>query len=116
MIGIDLIKLERMKRMQERFGQKALQKFLSQDEIGLIKNYRTAAGFWAAKEACAKALGTGIGSECNFHDISITKSPKGAPILTLSDRLLKAFNIKNSSLSITHDGDYAIAVVALETL
>lgn len=116
MIGIDLIKLERMKRMQERFGHKAFQKFLSQDEISLIKNYRTAAGFWAAKEACAKALGTGIGSECSFHDISISKSPKGAPILTLSDKLIRAFNIKDSSLSITHDGDYAIAVVALETL
>ena len=115
MIGIDLIKLERMKHMMERFSNKSLQKFLSPDEIKLIKNHKTAAGFWAAKEACSKALGTGIGAECSFFDISISKTQKGAPILTLSEKLLQNFKIKNSSLSITHDGDYAIAVVALET-
>ena len=115
MIGIDLIKLERMKRMMERFGDKSLQKFLSSDEIKLVKSHRTAAGFWAAKEACSKALGTGIGSECSFFDISISKTPKGAPILKLSEKLIQNFKIKNNSLSITHDGDYAIAVVAIET-
>jgi len=114
MIGIDLVKLERMKHMMERFSEKSLQKFLSPDEIKLVKNYKTAAGFWAAKEACSKALGTGIGSQCSFFDIVISKTQKGAPLLTLSDQLQKRFNIKSSSLSITHDGDYAIAVVAIE--
>lgn len=114
MIGVDLIKLERMKRMIDRFGQKSLKKFLLDDEINLVKNYRTAAGFWAAKEACAKALGTGIGSECSFYDIKISKTIKGAPILNLSPKIIDMFSIKESSLSITHDGDYAIAVVALE--
>lgn len=115
MIGIDLIKTSRMSRLIERFGDKALKKFLSDDEISLIKNHKTASGFWAAKEACSKALGVGIGSECNFHDIIVYKSSKGAPRLRLSEKLLNNFNIKNSSLSITHDGDYAIAVVAIES-
>ncbi|MBU0631867.1 holo-ACP synthase [bacterium] len=116
MIGIDLIKTQRMQRMMERFGEAALKKFLCEDEIMLVKNYRTAAGFWAAKEACSKALGTGIGSECSFFDISLSKTQKGAPRITLSDKVQKNFNIKDISLSITHDGDYAIAVVAIETL
>jgi len=115
MIGIDLIKTNRMNRLIERFGDKALQKFLNQNEIMLVKNYKTASGFWAAKEACSKALGVGIGSECSFHDIEISKNHKGAPILNLSQKILNNFNITDTSLSITHDGEYAIAVVALES-
>lgn len=114
MIGIDLIKIDRMKRFMERFGDHGLKKFLSTEEILLVKNHRTAAGFWAAKEACSKALGCGIGSECGFHDITLTKSPKGAPLIILSQRVQEAFNITSTSVSITHDGEYAIAVVALE--
>ena len=115
MIGIDLIKTSRMNRLIERFGEKALRRFLSDDEITLVKNYKTASGFWAAKEACSKALGVGIGAECSFHDICIYKTSKGAPKLKLSKRLLDSFKVTDSSLSITHDGDYAIAVVAIES-
>ena len=45
----------------------------------------------------------------------IYKNNNGAPNLKLSEKLLKRFNIKEISLSITHDGDYAIAVVAVES-
>lgn len=116
MIGVDLIKTSRMKRFMERFGDKALQKFLSQNEIDLVKNYKTAAGFWATKEATSKALGVGIGRECSFFDIAISKTDKGAPLIKLSNKIIHNFNIKESSVSITHDGKYAIAVVALQTL
>lgn len=115
MIGIDLIKIDRMKRLMERFGDRGLYKFLNENEITLVKNPRTAAGFWAAKEACAKALGCGIGAECGFHDITLSKTAKGAPQLVLSAKIQEYFNISNTSVSITHDGDYAIAVVALES-
>jgi holo-[acyl-carrier protein] synthase len=115
MIGIDLIKISRMNRLIERFGEKALRKFLSAQEIALVKNHKTAAGFWAAKEACSKALGVGIGAECSFYDIVIYKTLKGAPKLKLSTKILDNFNIADTSLSITHDGDYAIAVVAIES-
>ncbi|MCF6339980.1 MAG: holo-ACP synthase [Sulfurimonas sp.] len=114
MIGIDLIKISRMNRLIKRFGDKTLLKFLCNDEINLIKNYKTASGFWAAKEACSKALGIGIGAECGFHDITIYKTDKGAPMIKLSQKIVKNFNIKDISLSITHDGEYAIAVVAIE--
>ena len=116
MIGIDLIKIDRMKRLIERFGDRGLQKFLSSSEIELIKNPRSAAGFWAAKEACSKALGCGIGHECGFHDIVISKTSKGAPQISLNPKVTEYFKIKDISLSITHDGDYAIAVVAIESL
>ena len=115
MIGIDLIKTSRMERLMERFGDKALQKFLSKSEISLVKNYKTASGFWAVKEAFSKALGVGIGAECGFHDIEIYKTPKGAPKLKLSSKLIDNFSIIDSSISITHDGEYAIAVVAIES-
>ncbi len=116
MIGIDLIKIDRMKRLIERFGDRGLHKFLSEDEVALIKTPRNAAGFWAAKEACAKALGCGISGECGFHDIILTKTPKGSPQITLSPHIIKTFGISNMSVSITHDGEYAIAVVAIEQL
>ncbi|MGD9969107.1 MAG: holo-ACP synthase [Sulfuricurvum sp.] len=114
MIGIDLIKTDRMESLLERFGDRGLRKFLAESEIALVKTPKTAAGFWAAKEACAKALGCGIGSECGFHDITLSKTPKGAPLITLSERVKTTFKIKSLSVSITHDGEYAIAIVALE--
>lgn len=115
MIGIDLIKTSRMNRLIERFGEKALLKFLSHDEIKLVKNYKTASGFWATKEATSKAIGVGIGKECSFEDIKIYKTDKGAPKLELSQKLIDNFNITDTSVSITHDGEYAIAVVAIQT-
>jgi len=113
MIGIDLIKIDRMARLMDKYGHKALQRFLSDEEILLIRSPRNAAGFWAAKEAFSKALGTGIGSQCGFHDITLSKTDRGAPKLTFSDKFKEEFNIKEAALSITHDGDYAIAVVTL---
>ncbi|MFA7354278.1 MAG: holo-ACP synthase [Sulfurimonadaceae bacterium] len=115
MIGVDLVNIPRMDRFLQRFEGKAMQKFLSENEIQLVKNNKTASGFWAVKEACSKALGVGIGSECSFHDIEIIKTSKGAPRLKLSEKLIKNFNIKSTSVSIAHHGNYAIAVVAIET-
>ncbi|MDH4944240.1 holo-ACP synthase [Sulfurimonas sp. C5] len=114
MIGIDIIKTDRMQSMIEKFGNKALEKFLHQEEIELVKNYTTAAGFWATKEAVSKALGVGIGADCSFFDIKIYKSEKGAPKLAFSKKLAEKFQIIEASLSITHDGEYAIAVVDLK--
>ncbi|MGB5791268.1 holo-ACP synthase [Poseidonibacter sp.] len=114
MIGIDIASVNRIKRMYEKFGIKAYEKFLSQEEIKLIKKPETAAGFWAAKEAASKALGTGIGASCAFHDIKISKTKLGAPKLKYKKKIRKKFNIKKSHISITHDEGFAIAVVTLE--
>lgn len=109
-----MVVVSRIEKLMEKFGQKALQRFLSQTEISFIKTPNNAAGFWAAKEAASKALGTGIGSECGFHDIVISKTQKGAPKITFTKEIIEKFSIKDSSLSITHDGGLAIAVVAIE--
>jgi len=114
MIGIDLIKTSRMERLMERFGEKGLLKFLSQEELLLVKSYKTAAGFWAIKEAFSKALGTGIGAECSFHDMKIYKTKKGAPQLALSKKIVKDFQILDVNISITHDAEYAVGVVAVK--
>jgi holo-[acyl-carrier protein] synthase len=115
MIGIDIIKTSRMQRLMERFETKALLRFLTEEEMKLVKNPKTAAGFWAAKEAFSKAIATGIGSRCSFYDMKIYKEQSGAPRLALSRKLIREFNITDVALSITHDGEYAIAVVAVES-
>lgn len=114
MIGIDLVSIERIQKLRERFGDKALQKYLTPEEILLIKNDSTAAGFYAAKEAVSKALGIGISLECGFLDIQIHKDSKNAPYFTLSQKLIDAYAITDTALSITHDGGFAIAVVVIE--
>ena len=105
-----------MKKLIEKYYNKFLEKFLSPQEILLVKNHRTAAGFWAAKEAASKALGCGIGAECSFHDITISKTAKGAPLLELSANVKEHFNVQSTALSITHVGDYTISVVTHETI
>ncbi|MDH5465300.1 MAG: 4'-phosphopantetheinyl transferase superfamily protein, partial [Thiovulaceae bacterium] len=47
MIGIDLVAISRIEKMMERFGNKALERFLSSDEIALVQKPSRAAGFWA---------------------------------------------------------------------
>ncbi|MGE4383289.1 MAG: holo-ACP synthase [Arcobacter sp.] len=111
MIGIDITSIDRIKKMYEKFGIKAYEKFLNTNEIELIKKPETAAGFWAAKEAASKALGTGIGEHCAFHDIKISKGKLGNPKIKYKKEVRKRFGIKKSHLSITHDAGFAIAVV-----
>ena len=114
MIGVDIVVVERIRKARERQGDRFLQKFLNRDEIAMVKKIETAAGFWAAKEAVAKALGTGIGETLSFHDIRLKKSEKGAPSFTLPPSIIKKFKIIDTSLSIAHDGGFAIAVAAIE--
>lgn len=114
MIGIDITVISRIQKMIDKFGDKALNKFLSQKEIKLGKSTSTYAGFWAAKEAASKAIGTGIGKHCSFHDIKIKKKKSGQPKLKYKQNIRKKHKIKSASISITHDGDFAIAVVVVK--
>ena len=111
MIGIDITVISRIEKMINKWGEKSLKRFLSPKEIVLGKSPSTYAGFWAAKEAASKAIGTGIGAKCSFHDIKIKKSSLGQPLIKYKKHLRKKYNIKSSHLSITHDGGFAIAVV-----
>lgn len=113
MIGIDIVSINRISKLKKRFGDSFLKRFLTDSEINLAKSDASIAGLWAAKEAASKALGVGISSECGFYDIVISKNAKHAPILTFSAKVANKFNIKNTNLSITHDGGFAIAMVVL---
>ncbi len=114
MIGIDIVEIKRMERLLQKDSKSALRRFLSDEEIALSKSSaQTVAGFYAAKEAVAKALGCGIGKKCAFLSIKIHKDENNAPYFTLDKTLIEEFCIKESSLSITHDGGFAIAVVYL---
>jgi holo-[acyl-carrier protein] synthase len=111
MIGIDLVNIARIEKLYNKWGEKALQKFLSPKEIKIVKNPSSMAGFWAAKEAASKALGTGIGKECSFYDIKINKLSTGQPTLKYSKKIQKKYKIKASHLTISHDSGMAVAVV-----
>ena len=114
MIGIDLVSIERITKLKERFGDKALSKFLTPEEISFVKSDASIAGFYAAKEAISKALGIGISEKCGFYDIKLYKDAKNAPYFTLSRHLIEAYEITDLSLSITHDNGFAIAVAVIE--
>ncbi len=112
-VGTDIIQIQRIENLLEKFGDTFKTKFLNESEIILAKRTESIAGFWAAKEAIAKALGCGIGAELSFHDIILSKNHKGAPSFLLSDKAQNIHQIKTSSLSISHDSGFAIAVVII---
>ena len=113
-VGTDIIQIRRIEKLVKRYGIKFKQRFLSPKEIAVARKTETIAGFWAAKEAISKALGCGIGAQLSFHDIVIAKDHKGAPYFKLTKEAQKVHKIKESSLSISHDGGFAIAVVIIE--
>ena len=112
-IGTDIVLISRISSSIERFGDRFLDRFLTVEEKKLPCKIESIAGYWAAKEAIAKALGCGIGTQLSFHDIIIYKDKLNAPHFKLSDKAQAIHKINSSSLSIAHDGGFAIAVVAI---
>jgi len=105
-VGTDIVSIQRVKESLDKFGDRFLKRFLTQEEIKLAKKIETVAGFWAAKEAISKALECGIGEELSFLDIEIKKKSNNSPYFLISK---KKFNIIDSSISISHERDFAIA-------
>jgi len=132
-IGSDLVAIHRIAESLEKFGDKFLQRCFTAGEQAFAKQRESAgsqmvaatyAKRFAAKEAFAKALGTGIGpSGVNFQDIEIlrhgNKSPSleisGAAALLLEERLPKG-TFANLHVSLTDEGDYAQAFVVIEAV
>ena len=113
-IGTDITVISRIEKSLNKFGNKFLNKFLTQEEQeSLSSKPESIAGYWASKEAIAKALGCGIGAELGFHDIHLYKDAKNAPHFKLSDHAQRRHQIETSSLSVAHDGGFAIATVIL---
>jgi holo-[acyl-carrier protein] synthase len=112
-IGTDIISIARIDKSISKFGDKFKKRYLRDEEINIIKRSETYASFLCAKEAISKALGCGIGKDLEFTDIIIYKDKKGAPHFKLSPKAQIKFPINSSSLSISHDAGFVIAVVVL---
>ncbi len=113
-IGVDLIERERLLRTHARFGERFLRRVFTEMELAQAGGrIQRLTGRYAAKEACAKALGTGIGAVA-WHEIEIVRLPGGKPGIRLSGAAaerasmlgLTAFDV---SISDTHE--HALAVV-----
>ena len=121
-LGTDIVYIPRIQATIERFGNRFLQRVYTpaeQLDSALSSPNRTTinklAGRWAAKEAVVKALGTGWRG-VGYTDIEIRRSQTGVPIVHLQGRamvLLSAFLEVQWQLSLSHDGDYAIATAIL---
>ena len=89
-IGTDLVDIRRIEKLCARLGKKFEERICAASEIkgraGSKQRYASLAKRFAAKEACAKALGTGIGKSVKWRDILVSNLNNGAPCLTLSGR------------------------------
>ncbi len=112
-IGTDIVQISRVENSLARFGERFKSRFLTPQEMDRVASIEALAGIWASKEAISKALGCGIGKDLAFGDIIIYKDSRGAPYFELTPKAQSKHHIEESSLSISHDGGFAIAVVAL---
>lgn len=99
-IGTDIVQISRIKNSIQ--SPSFLEKVFTASERKHCKNAESYAGIFAAKEAYFKALGTGL--QMPLSQIQVLHDAKGRPYLD---------GINNCDLSISHDGDYAIATVIL---
>jgi holo-[acyl-carrier protein] synthase len=111
-IGVDLVDVSRFEKAIEQ-TPKLKERLFTQSEIGL-NSYSLAARF-AAKEALTKAVGNSKG--LSFQEVSVVKNEHGKPYFELSGQsrqTVETAGIKNLHLSLSHDGDMAIAYVIAE--
>jgi holo-[acyl-carrier protein] synthase len=119
--GVDLIEIERIAHSIERYGERFLHRIYTEHEIAYCNSKRNSAesfaARFAAKEAGAKALGTGISRGVTWIEFQIARQPGGRPVLELRGRaalLAKELGVKTISLSLTHTGNLAMATVMME--
>ena len=120
-IGTDIVKIQRIKRSIKK--KLFLSRIFNKDEIHKCyktKNFASCfAKRFAAKEAFAKALGTGIAKGINFNEIIILNEKNGKPFIKLINKTKKNVEKKlkkkkyKISLSLTDEDNYAVAFVTL---
>ena len=121
-LGTDLIEIPRIRASLDRFGARFLERVFTPREIAYCQRKRTGmaqslAARFAAKEAGAKALGTGIARGILWAEIEVENLSSGQPTLLLHGRAAlraRQLGVLSSTLSLTHSRDLAIAVVLLE--
>lgn len=118
-LGTDIVEIARIdKAMQSssRFALRVLTDFEHEVFLQHKQPSRFLAKRWAAKEAAAKALGTGIGHGISFHHFEIKNDQLGAPKLTLTQAAKQKadeLGVTSVLLSISDEQSYAMASVVL---
>src|SRR5208337_5640766 len=119
--GIDLVEIGRIQQSLERYGQRFLNRvYTAQEQAYCLRKRKSAeslAARFAAKEAGAKALGTGISYGVNWLEIEVVREPSGRPSLRFYGRaaeVAKRQGVVRCNLSLTHTADLAVASVVLE--
>jgi len=113
-IGNDIVEIARIRQSIERHGHHFLSRLFTQKEQDYCYKFQDPAphfaGHFAAKEAIAKALGTGFGEHLAWHDVDIMHDELGKPIVHLSTTAKERFKSMQVLISISHDTHYATAV------
>jgi len=119
--GTDLARIERFRKFLEP-GNKVLERILSPEEQEYVLQKKDPAPHiaarFAAKEAYFKALGTGLRDGLSWQQVVVVRDPLGCPSLQVSGRaaeMLRERGALVTHLSYSHDGDYAVATVILES-
>ena len=112
-LGIDIIKVERIRLTLERYGSRFSQRVLTLAEQRYVRDRpATFAGRWAAKEAVSKVLGLGVRG-IGWRDIEIERLPTGQPAVRLHGRAAvraEQLGMGRIAISISHESDYAVAI------
>lgn len=122
-MGTDLCEIRRVERSVERFGDRFLERIFTAGEIAYCMSKKgfaeSLAARFAAKEAAAKALGTGISNGVSWQELEVQRALSGKPTLQLSGRAgehARKLGVTTISLSLTHTREMALAVVVLESI
>jgi holo-[acyl-carrier protein] synthase len=120
-LGTDLIEIERIQASMERFGERFLERVFTVGEIAYcLRKKQSAESFaarFAAKEAGAKALGTGISRGVSWKEIEVTREMGERPMLHFNGRageLAEAMGVRRTQLTLSHSRKLAIAMVVVE--
>jgi holo-[acyl-carrier protein] synthase len=112
-LGIDIIRVERIRRTLERFGPRFSARVLTPAERRYVRDRpETMAGRWAAKEAVSKVLGLGVRG-IGWRDIEIERLPTGQPAVRLHGRAgqrAEQLGMARVAVSISHEAEYAVAI------
>jgi len=120
-IGTDIVQVSRFEESLARHGGRFAERILSESEYDAFSKHAKPAYFlakrYAAKEAAAKAFGTGFRDGLSLRHIIIENEDQGRPLLRFveaAQKLADQFNIGGSYLSLSDEKDYALAFVVLE--
>ena len=120
-IGTDVCSIERIDRALQRFGERFVKRILTAEERVRFDRTRDKAGHFAkrfaAKEAFAKALGTGVHPPFTWRSITVTRDRRGKPGIRPNVAMaehLKKIGVTESHVSLSDDGGVAVAFVVLE--